>query len=184
EFLGDAVLQLCTSLALYARMPDADEGLLTRKRIALVREETLAEAAMRWNLGAYIQMDYGENHTGGRTKPSILADAMEAVFAAVYLDGGFAAAQAVAAHALNDYEDPPAKDRTDWKSALQEALQAKQKPSPSYAILEEAGPPHARIFTACVQCEERVLGMGKGKSKKDAEQQAAREACKQWQQEQ
>lgn len=176
EFLGDAVLELCVSRALYARYPKADEGSLTRMRSVLVREETLCAAARRLDLGAYLRMAYGERLNGGLDKPSILADAMEALLAAIYLDQGLEVAADFAAKALDGYALPEEAETVNWKSQLQENVQAHGLPSPQYELISCEGPPHAPRFTAVVTCEGRRLGRGEGKSKKEAEQQAARAA--------
>lgn len=172
EFLGDAVLQLCVSTELYARHPDVQEGELTRLRAALVREESLALAAHGFSLGDYLLMDHGEETTGGREKPSVLADAMEAVIAAVYLDGGLSAAQAVCVRAFGDFV--PTAAEPNWKSLLQEREQAEGRHAPVYRVVSEEGPPHARMFTVEAALEDGRHGEGQGTSKKHAEQHAAR----------
>lgn len=178
EFLGDAVLQLCVSVALYRQHPSDQEGGLTFLRQALVREETLAVAARRFGLGECLLFDRGEAASGGRDKPSVLADAMEAVLAAVYLDGGLDAASALCARALDDFR-PPQQTEKNWKSLLQESAQALGHPAPVYRVAGEEGPPHARVFTAEALLNGRVVGRGQGGSKKQAEQEAARDALKQ-----
>ena len=176
EFLGDAVLEICVSRVLYARYPDMQEGQLTRRRALLVREATLAAAARRLGIGAFLLLDHGEELDGGRDKPSILADAMEAVLAAVYLDGGIEAAAAFVDRMMGDYEPKEEEDR-DAKSRLQEFLQAAGESVPQYEIVAEEGPPHARTFTAEVRrADGQLLGRGEGVSKKRAEQQAAEQA--------
>lgn len=178
EFLGDAVLELCVSRRIYHCHPEMKEGQLTRLRALLVRESSLAEAAARFDLGAYLRLDHGEQVSGGREKPSILADAMEAVIAAVYLDGGLDAAAALIDRALVSYDAPPQEGR-DAKSTLQELMQSRGETAPRYEIISEEGPPHARTFTArAVAQGGRVLGQGTGVSKKRAEQEAASEALK------
>lgn len=178
EFLGDAVLELCVSRRIYEYHPEMKEGQLTRLRALLVRESSLAAAAARLDLGAYLRLDHGEQVSGGREKPSILADAMEAVIAAVYLDGGFDAAAALVDRALVSY-DAPAQEGRDAKSTLQELMQSRGETAPHYVIVSEEGPPHARMFTArAVAQDGRVLGQGVGVSKKRAEQEAAGEALK------
>lgn len=176
EFLGDAVLEICVSRVLYARYPQMQEGQLTRRRALLVREATLAAAARRLGLGPALLLDHGEELDGGREKPSILADAMEAVLAAVYLDGGMEAAAALVDRMMGDYEPEEEEDR-DAKSRLQEFLQAAGETVPRYQIVAEEGPPHARVFTAEVlRADGELLGRGEGVSKKRAEQQAAQQA--------
>jgi len=179
EFLGDAVLELCVSLALYLRCPEADEGTLTRLRSDFVREEALSMAARRMRLGSFLRMAPSERMSGGNEKPSVLADCFEAILAAIYLDGGFTAAEAFVARALNQYISTPCEETINYKSVLQEQLQAKRLPTPHYRITESHGPPHAPYFTAIVQCGETILGQGEGRSKKEAERQAARMALQQ-----
>ena len=174
EFLGDAVLQLCVSRALFARHPQMQEGQLTQLRAALVREESLACAARAFGVGAFLRLDHGEELSGGRDKPSVLADAMEAVLAAVYLDGGLEAAAAVCDRAFGDYE--PRTATANYKSLLQEREQARGHSTPVYRVIGEEGPPHARAFEAEVSVDGRVLGPGRGPSKTQAEQAAARQA--------
>lgn len=177
EFLGDAVLELCVSRRIYEQHPDMKEGQLTRLRALLVRESSLAESAKRFALGDFLRLDHGEQVSGGREKPSILADTMEAVIAAVYLDGGLEAAVGLIDRALVSYDAPSEQDERDAKSALQEMLQSKGENAPQYEIICEDGPPHARIFTAQVRSQDgSILGHGKGVSKKRAEQEAAQEA--------
>lgn len=174
EFLGDAVLQLCVSVALYGRHPADQEGSLTQLRQALVREETLAEAANRFEIGEYLRFDKGEAASGGGHKPSVLCDAMEAVLAAVYLDGGWEAAAALCARALNNFAAPPREK--NWKSLLQEKTQRHGGCTPEYRIVSQEGPAHARVFTAEVLLRGAVAGSGTGGTKKQAEQEAARAA--------
>ena len=176
EFLGDAVLEICVSRVLYHRFPKLREGQLTRKRAALVCEANLAQAARRLNLGAFLKLDRGEEVVGGRENPSILADTMEAVIAAVYLDAGMEAAERLVDLAMGDYESAARSDR-DAKSALQEYLQALGEETPTYEIIAEDGPPHARVFTARVlRADGTELGTGKGPRKQRAEDAAARMA--------
>ena len=174
EFLGDAVLQLCVSVALYGRHPADQEGSLTQLRQALVREETLAEAANRFEIGEYLRFDKGEAASGGGHKPSVLCDAMEAVLAAVYLDGGWEAAAALCARALNNFAAPPREK--NWKSLLQEKTLQHGGCTPEYRIVSQEGPAHARVFTAEVLLRGAVAGSGTGGTKKQAEQEAARAA--------
>ena len=143
---------------------------MTRLRQKLVREEKLAEAAASVSLGEALLMDRSCEMGGGRTNPSVLCDAFEAVLAAVYLDGGLEAARGMVHRLIGDCME---KDETDAKSALQEFLQGRGQPSPSYETLGEEGPPHERIFTAAVVIEGRQVATGKGTSKKRAEQEAA-----------
>lgn len=176
EFLGDAVLEICVSRVLYHRFPKLREGQLTRKRAALVCEANLARAAKRMNIGQYLMLDRGEEIVGGRENPSILADTMEAVIAAVYLDAGMDAAAKLVDLAMDGYNTPEKGDR-DAKSALQEYLQSLGEETPTYEIIGQDGPPHARVFTARVlRADGTQLGTGSGPRKQRAEDAAARMA--------
>lgn len=178
EFLGDAVLELAISKYLFFEFPDMDEGKLTRIRAGLVREETLCRAALRLDLGRYIRLSVGEQRSGGRNKPSILSDVMEAVLAAVYLDGGFDCAVEVIRRALGDDLHPRMlEDHLDAKSRLQEILQ-RDGEMPQYEFISMKGPPHAPEFYYSVVLGEQVLGEGRGTSKQNAQQAAARDALK------
>lgn len=175
EFLGDAVLEICVSRVLYHKFPKLREGQLTRKRAALVCEANLARAAKRLKLGGFLKLDKGEEIVGGRENPSILADTMEAVIAAVYLDAGMEKAAALVDLAMDGYECESA-DR-DAKSALQEYLQALGEETPTYEIIGQDGPPHARVFTARVlRADGTQLGTGTGPRKQRAEEAAAKMA--------
>ena len=175
EYLGDAVLQLCVSRRLYDKFPHLPEGQLSRRRALLVCEASLCEAARRFGLGEALLLDRGETRTGGRTKPSVLADAMEAVIAAVYLDGGMEAAMGLVDRVIDDY-DRSDMLRLDAKTALQELLQAEGHPAPVYDTVREEGPPHARLFTVRVLLDGVPVGEGQGGSKKQAQQMAAQRA--------
>lgn len=173
EFLGDAVLELCVSEKIYEMHPEMQEGAMTRLRQKLVREEKLAEAAGQAGLGGYLRMDRSCELTGGRQNPSVLCDAFEAVLAAVYLDGGLAAAKAMVERLIGDCSET---GENDAKSALQEYLQGQGHPMPAYETIGEEGPPHDRVFTAAVLIDGREVARGRGTSKKRAEQEAARAA--------
>ena len=178
EFLGDAVLELAISKYLYFEFPEIDEGKLTRIRAGLVREETLCRAAQRLELGKYLRLSVGEDRSGGRTKPSILCDVMEAVLAAVYLDGGFDAATEVIRLALaEDLHPQMLEDHLDAKSRLQEILQ-RTGDMPRYEFVSMEGPPHAPQFRYRAITDDRVLGEGTGTSKQHAQQAAARDALR------
>ena len=178
EFLGDAVLELAISRYLYFEFPEIDEGKLTRIRAGLVREETLCRAAQRLELGRHIRLSVGEDRSGGREKPSILCDVMEAVLAAVYLDGGFDEAVAVIRRALADDLHPRMlEDHLDAKSRLQEILQ-RDGDMPRYEFVSMQGPPHAPLFRYSVTLNGRTLGVGDGTSKQNAQQEAARSALR------
>jgi ribonuclease-3 len=175
EFLGDAVLQLCISEALVERFPDAGEGELSRRRANVVGTDGLAAFARLHDLGSSLRLGRGADASGERTRPSVLADALEAVVAAVHLDLGLAAARTLALAILDAVGDAPFLE-LDPKSALQERIQAGGEPAPTYALVAEEGPPHERIFVVRVDVGDRALGEGRGRSKKVAEQEAARVA--------
>ncbi|MBQ7867680.1 MAG: ribonuclease III [Clostridia bacterium] len=180
EFLGDAVLEFCVSDMLYRKYPNLHEGELTARRAALVCERTLSALARSLDLGAFLIMGHGEEQTGGREKASILADAMEAVFAAVYVDGGIRAAHRLILHMFAEDERLIAWRGHDDKSALQEYTQAHGLDLPSYQIIAQEGPDHNRIFTAQVSVLGKPVATGVGNSKKAAEQAAAKLALKQF----
>ena len=178
EFLGDAVLELVISQHLYHELPRVDEGKLTRLRAQLVREESLYRAAERIDLGRWIRLSVGEERSGGRSKPSILSDVLESVFAAVYLDGGFSCAQKVILSTLSEELEPSRlADHLDAKSRLQELLQ-RGGDMPVYEFQRMEGPPHAPTFYYQVSACGRLLGEGVGTSKQQAQQNAALSALK------
>jgi ribonuclease-3 len=172
EFLGDAVLQFIMSEKLYAAHPDEREGALTHRRALLVCEAAQSPIARELGIGEALRMDRGEELTGGREKPSVLCDAMEAVLAAVYLDGGMEAAKGVVERCWPD-EEKVSRPLQDAKGALQEALQKDGGDSPTYEIVGQSGPPHAPVFKAAVFWNGKQLAVGEGKTKKLAEQAAA-----------
>ncbi len=176
EFLGDAVLELVVSEHLYQTLPNMPEGALTRMRAHAVREEALFQAAQRLELGRLVRLSVGEERTGGRTKPSILADVTEAVFAAVYLDGGLEAARRAIRASLGTLLDMRSlADCLDEKSRLQEIMQ-KRGAMPRYAFVSCEGPAHAPTFRYQVLDGETLLGEGTGASKQLAQQEAAKNA--------
>ena len=176
EFLGDSVLGFITAEYLYETHPDLPEGELTRIRAALVCEQSLHEVALKLDLGDYLKLGRGEEAGGGRTRPSILADATEAVFAAVYLDGGMDSVSAlihrVLLHRAN--EQVVEKKRRDYKTALQEWVQRKADQVLTYHLVDEQGPDHNKTFVVEVRLNDEVIGTGTGRSKKGAEQAAAK----------
>lgn len=178
EFLGDAVLDLVISTELYERYPELPEGRLSYLRSRLVREEALARQAEVLDLGRFLLLGRGEENSGGRSKPSLLADAYEAVLAAVYLDGGYDAVFDVIRARFEALLDTVSSGRSvgDHKTRLQELIQAERDERPRYLIVSTEGPPHARVYTASVNLGEKVLGTGTGCSKKAAQQDAARDA--------
>ena len=180
EFLGDSVLGFVTAEFLFARHPNLPEGDLTRIRAALVCEQSLYEVARKLDLGRYLRLGRGEEAGGGRTRTSILADATEAVFAAVYLDGGIGAASALIHRLLLDAETEEAVEerRRDYKTALQELVQRQAGQELAYHMVGEEGPDHAKTFVAEVLLNGKAAGTGSGHSKKEAEQAAAKAALK------
>jgi ribonuclease-3 len=180
EFLGDAVLQLVLTRELYEKFPKAGEGALTKARAQMVNRRTLAEQALRLNLGRHLILSRGEDLSGGRERLSTLADAFEAVLGGIFLDGGFEAASDFILRqfreAFGELEDIPNLENP--KGELQERLQAESSESPCYQIESVTGPDHDREFECTVHFQGAELGRGKGKSKKAAESQAAIAALK------
>ncbi|MEK6684134.1 MAG: ribonuclease III [Nitrospirota bacterium] len=178
EFLGDAVLDLAVSDRLVFLHPLSSEGDLSKMKARIVSEVTLARVARRLDLGKFLLLGRGEERTRGREKPSLLADALEAVIAAVYLDGGFETARAVL---LNIFEEEihrldPHQDDIDYKTELQECCQREFEVLPAYSVLRESGPDHEKLFEVQLTIKEELRGIGRGRSKKEAEQQAAKQA--------
>ena len=180
KFLGDSVLGFVTAEFLFVQHPDLPEGDLTRIRAALVCEQSLYEVARKLELGKYLKLGRGEEAGGGRERTSILADATEAVFAAVYLDGGIGAASQLIHRVLLDAEKEEAVEerRKDYKTALQELIQRTPGRTITYQLVEETGPDHCRVFVMEVSVDGQVSGRGEGRSKKEAEQAAAKAALK------
>jgi ribonuclease-3 len=177
EFLGDAVLALTVSNLLLAFFPESSEGELSRGRAALVNARQLAALARKLDLGPNLLLGRGEEQQAGHDKPSLLADALEAVMAAVFLDGGLKAAAALTQRLFTPHlESMGAPVWQDFKTSLQEFIQARYKTSPTYNLLEESGPGHARHFQVEVELLGRPLARGEGRNKKQAEQLAARRA--------
>lgn len=172
EFLGDAVLQYIMSDILYATHPASREGQLTHLRALLVCEAALSQVARSLHVGEALIMDKGEALTGGRDKPSVLCDAMEAILAAVYLDGGLDAAREIVKRCWPKPEEVH-RPMQDSKGALQEHLQKDGGDAPTYEIVAQDGPPHDRTFEAAVYRYGVELARGVGKTKKQAEQAAA-----------
>jgi ribonuclease-3 len=177
EFLGDAVLALAVAELLLDAFPAFDEGELSKLRASLVRTRTLAAKAREVGLDEAIRLGRGEERSGGRTKISILAAAYEAVLGAVFHDGGYAAVRAVIArHFRDEIGGGKEVEEQDWKTLLQERIQAGLRVLPEYRVARERGPAHARRFTLEVWVAGRRLARGEGSSKREAEQQAARAA--------
>jgi ribonuclease-3 len=174
EFLGDSVLGMVVAEHLYKTFPDRLEGDLTRMRADMVCEASLARIAEKINLGQYLLLGHGEEQSGGRNRPSILADAVESVLAACFLDGGMAAARSfIETFVLCNV--PQSKLRNvDYKTALQELVQQKKNQQISYQLVGEEGPDHNKSFWVEVTLNGTVVGKGTGSSKKRAEQDAAR----------
>lgn len=172
EFLGDAVVSLIVATELMQRYPDAREGALSRLRASLVDEGALMALAVKLDMGDALLLGRGEDLSGGRQRASILADAFEAVMAAVYLDGGLEAASRVLLPRLT-FPEPSAIPRGDPKTALQERLQATRRATPVYRVVGEEGPDHQKTFVVEVVAEGQVLGRASGRTKKEAERSAA-----------
>lgn len=176
EFLGDAVLELAITEFLYADFPERTEGELTSFRAAIVRTESLADEAVKLNLGDYIQMSKGEEATGGRTRQYILADVFEAVIGAIYLDQGYETAKEFIKKFVYYKIQEIVENRMDIdaKSKLQELSQEKFKQTPFYKVVTEEGPDHDKTFTVVAVIGDTEYGAGTGKSKQIAEQDAAK----------
>lgn len=175
EFLGDSVLGFVTAEFLFKNYPRLPEGDLTRMRAALVCEQSLYEVAKMLELGQYLKLGKGEEAGGGRERQSILADAVEAVFAAVYLDGGMEQIRGLI-HRVLLSRAPAAEERKDYKTTLQEIVQRKIGQQLTYHMVEERGPDHNKTFVFEVRLNGEPIGRGDGHSKKEAEQAAARDA--------
>jgi len=179
EFLGDSMLSVVVAEKLYKDYPDLPEGDMTKLRSALVRGETLARiAGQRFSLDSYLYLGRGEETGGGRAKQSILADALEAVIGAVFLDQGFDICRDLILR-LCDGEMEKAVDpglNADFKSQLQELMQSRYREAPEYRVVSAEGPDHAREFVVEAALDGKVLGRGRGRSKREAEKEAARVA--------
>jgi ribonuclease-3 len=177
EFLGDAVLALLVSQRLMARFPDAHEGALSVTRAQVVSEEGLSDVARHLGFGRHLLLGRGEDRSGGRDKAKILADAFEAIVAAVYLDGGFPAARDLVDRLLTErINAAEIKNFYDFKTRLQETAQARLRSTPTYRVVQELGPDHDKRFVVAVTIGDDEWARAVGKSKKEAEQMAAAEA--------
>lgn len=178
EFLGDSILNFIVSAYVFSNYPNLPEGEMTKVRASVVCEQTLKDISNSLGIGEYLQFGKGEEQTGGRKRPSILADAFESVVGAIYIDGGFEAARNFVLNKLDELILSSVKGTgmTDYKTTLQEELQKKGEVKISYEILAESGPDHDKKFKVHIKCNGKVLGIGWGKSKKEAEQSAARDA--------
>ncbi len=178
EFLGDAVLGLCVSDLLMKKHADFDEGTLSKIRSLMVNEKPLADLAAQLGLGDCLLLGRGEEHSGGRAKESLLANAFEAVIAAIYLDSSFSKTKTLIRRLMKPMmnDQALAAQSFDYKTALQELCQKKYKSAPLYTLLAESGPDRDKIFEIEVAAGDSVREIGRGKSKKDAQKQAAQKA--------
>ncbi len=179
EFLGDAFFDAVISVELFERMQHVTEGKLTKTRALIVCESALAEVARGYDLGSYLNLGHGEATGGGRDKESILADSMEAVIGAIFMDGGFETMQQFVTRSFSEIIDKAVEGKlfSDYKSEVQEILQSKGKPvTIAYLTDREEGPAHDKTFYMHLSCNGKVMGKGIGKSKKEAEQNAAKQA--------
>lgn len=181
EFLGDSVLSVIVSTYMYQNFPDLAEGQLTKLRAHLVCEASLFEYAKKIRLGDYLRLGKGEELSGGRERPSILADAFESVLGAIYLDQGFAKVQSYLLAMMRPEIDYICRHGiyNDYKTRLQEFLQRDGDVDISYQLMSSTGPEHNKVFTSEVMVQGRVIGEGKGRTKKDSEQHAAQQALAQ-----
>lgn len=179
EFLGDSILGVTVASYLYKNRPDLPEGRMTRLRAELVCEQSLARVAEKLELGKYMRLGKGEEQGGGRKRPSITADAMEAVIAALYLDGGYnRAGSFISRYILEPFEEGQELSDRDNKTELQEIVQRKSGQVLTYELTGEDGPDHNKTFTFSVSLNDKVIGTGSGHNKKEAEQAAAGEALR------
>ena len=176
EFLGDSILGMVVAEYLFVNFPDRPEGELTRMRADMVCETSLAAIANRIDLGKHLLLGHGEERFGGRSRASILEDAVESVIAASYLDGGMEAAKGIITRFVLCNVPVSKLQNTDYKTALQELVQQKKNQTLCYRLVGESGPDHDKVFTAQVLLNDQVVGEGTGSSKKRAEQDAARTA--------
>lgn len=179
EFLGDSVLSMIISKYIFKSCSEMAEGQLTRIRANIVCEQALFSAANKINLGSYLLISKGEELTGGRTRPSILADAFEALIAAIYLDGGISKAKPFVLGMLKNTIKEAVQNKiiSDYKSYIQEYIQKNSQGKISYKQLSEEGPDHSKTFKMALMLDEKTLGTGTGNSKKEAQQAAARDAA-------
>ena len=179
EFLGDSVLGMLVAEYLYTTFPDRPEGELTRMRADMVCEGTLAAVATKIGIGEHLLLGHGEERFGGRTRNSILADAMESVIAAAFLDGGLEAAKGIVQKFILVEVPVKKMHNMDYKTQLQELVQQKKNQVIAYSLVGESGPDHDKVFQVEVTLNGTVVGNGTGSSKKRAEQDAARSAVEQ-----
>lgn len=177
EFLGDSVLGCIVCDYLYRHFPQQSEGVMAKIKGYVASTQYLAEKAREISLGHYLLLGHGEDSSGGRNGANVLADAMEAVIGAIYLDGGFAPAQKFVISMLGPAMDAMEGAKCDYKSRLQELTQRLLHRLPSYDTVQESGPPHDRLYGVAVKVDDTVLGEGQGHRKKEAGQEAAAQAC-------
>lgn len=182
EFLGDTVLELVITELLYQRFPQASEGQLSKARSGVVNEGRLASTASTLGLGRYLLLGRGEESQNGHQKPSILADSLEAVVAAVYLDGGLGAARQVIINLLGPVAEQAIlrAPRKDYKTRLQERVQEALHITPRYQLLSADGPDHDKLFRVSLEIDGQAVAIGQGRSKKEAEQHAAQQGLDIW----
>ncbi len=184
EFLGDAVLGLVISESLLTMFPTSTEGELSKLKAVLISRVTLANAAVRLEIGQWLRLGRGEEVSLGREKRSLLANALEALIGAVYLDGGLETARAFIHRTLDaEISDlrnrPKISVRRDWKTRLQEWVHQHDGSSPRYRLVQESGPDHRKVFSMTVEISGKIMGRGEGSTKKEAEQRAAQQAFSQ-----
>lgn len=175
EFLGDSVLGLIVSRYLFEEHPSQNEGYLSKVKSVLVSRANLARWAGELNIGEHVFLGVGEGQTGGKKRASILSNCFEALLGAIYLDGGLEEASAFVKRRLRG-QDMGGMEERDYKSVLQEMIQKRHKKPPEYEILRAEGPEHDKVFTMRVMIGRKVLGLGAGKNKKEAQQAAAKNA--------
>lgn len=177
EFLGDSVLSIITSDYIFRNCPEFPEGELSKLRASLVCERTLCEFSKRLDLGKYLKLSRGEKRSGGEKRSSILADVFESITAAIYLDSGLEDAKNfVLKFIVPEIKNPTVRNIRDYKTDLQEIVQKNPEDKIEYVLVGESGPDHNKFFSVEVLLDENVIGRGTGRSKKEAEQQAAKEA--------
>jgi ribonuclease-3 len=176
EFLGDSLLGMSVALLIYKSKPELSEGQMTKLRAQLVCEKSLALLALELDMGEHLLLGRGEQSGGGRNRPSILSDAVEAIIAAIYLDGGYEPVENLISSFFSTQINAPVKSVTDFKTQLQEIAQCKSGQKIIYELMSVQGPDHQKSFTVEVKLNGKPIGTGIGKSKKSAEQEAAKAA--------
>ena len=176
EFLGDSILGMTVAKLIYLKFPSMMEGKMTRLRAELVCEKSLNALAAKVGIGECLLLGHGEEKSGGRTRPSILADAVEAILATVYLEAGPKKVEALVTKHLMPQAEAAHRRGTDFKSALQERVQLKLEQTLTYELIDESGPDHLKSFTVEVRLNDKAVGSGTGTTKKEAEQRAAESA--------